>query len=228
MKNAGMGFALPIVLAVGVIIGRYSLVPPPPVGESGKEITLEDAMESVGTGLRAMKDAEDAGSKQFRTGPLPDVVTVSFNISAKGTLTNQIGVSAERSEVSILPKGSATANVESNSERGNQIMITLKNIYFNKEMPLWTAKGAEDVAKRLRLIEGFNPAVILTQPIAIPALDDQKDAILVQRLQALENNKLMLWGSSDEIPLTTTNNVVACNILKQFRGGCAYRKAHPR
>jgi hypothetical protein len=61
--------------------------------------------------------------------------------------------------------------------------------------------------------------VILTQPIAIPALDDQKDAILVQRLQARENNKLMLWGSSDEIPLTTTNNVVACNILKQFRGG---------
>jgi hypothetical protein len=35
-------------------------------------------------------------------------------------------------------------------------MITLKNIYFNKEMPLWTAKDAEDVAKRLRLIEGFN------------------------------------------------------------------------
>ena len=98
-----------------------------------------------------MARATDAVANDRRIRPLislPDVVTVSFNISAKGTLTNQIGVSAERSGVSILPKGSATANVESNSERGNQIMITLKNIYFNKEMPLWTAKDAEDVAKR--------------------------------------------------------------------------------
>jgi hypothetical protein len=47
-------------------------------------------------------------------------------------------------------------------------------IAFNKEMPLWTAKDAEDVAKRLRLIEGFNPAVILTQPIAIPALESNR------------------------------------------------------
>ena len=41
-------------------------------------------MKSVGTGLRAIKDAEDAGGKQFRTGLLPDEVTVTFNISAKG------------------------------------------------------------------------------------------------------------------------------------------------
>jgi hypothetical protein len=209
MKNAGMAFALLMVLAVGVIIGRYSLTPPPPVGESGREITLEDALKSVGTGLRAMKDAEDAGGTQFRTGLLPDEVTVTFDISAKGTLTNQIAVSAERSGVSILPKGSATANVENNSERGNQIRVTLKNIYFSKEMPLWTAKDADDVAKRLWLIEGSNPT--------IPAEDASSDKILVGRLQRLENGQLALDESS-RAPITAgkTPDVIACNILKIY------------
>lgn len=89
-------------------------------------ITLESAMESVGTGLRKMRQAEG----DLRTGLIADEVQVTFNISASGTDSSNLYV-----EVTPIPAnppigGKAGAQLQSSltAQRGNQITIKFKNI----------------------------------------------------------------------------------------------------
>jgi len=97
-------------------------------------ITLEEAMLSVGAGLRAMERAEEG----LITGLLPSEVSVTFNVSASATDSKKLYV-----EISggAAPKAGGKAGGETGSTataaRGNQITIKYSNLLFaSKDMTL--------------------------------------------------------------------------------------------
>lgn len=110
-----------IILTIALAGCASSMVVPKPGA-----ITLESAMESVGTGLRKMREAEGG----LRTGLIADEVQVTFNISASGTDSSKLYV-----EVTPIPTnppvgGKAGAELSSSltAQRGNQITVKFKNI----------------------------------------------------------------------------------------------------
>ncbi len=106
------------------------------------EITLEDALKQVGTGLRLMHDAahppQDAAhptteptDKSF--GLYADEVTVTFNVQGSRTDSKSLTVSADISPPAIIPVKGSISDTSSNSKtyaRGNTITITFKNPVF--------------------------------------------------------------------------------------------------
>jgi hypothetical protein len=213
-ETAGIAIAAALL---AIVADRFILVPPSPVDNASNAITFEAALQSVGRGLREMTDAENqidsstasltststkgaAATKPpdpsaqptsapaaFRTGLLPSEVVVTFNISAKGTLTNQVGLSAEHGPI---VKGSATATADNSAERGNQIKITFKNIYIEKDLPLWTISNPDDLSKRLMLI-GHTMATSsddFSIPVAVMQIPQKDQHLIIELLKKDEIN----------------------------------------
>ena len=114
--------AMVLTTIVASLTGCASYVVPKP-----GNITLQNAMQSVGEGFKEMKKAEG----DLRTGLIPDEVEVTFNISASGEQGGQIYV--EASPLPTFPvqgKAGGEASTKYTAQRGNQITIKFKNLVF--------------------------------------------------------------------------------------------------
>ena len=135
-----------IILALALAGCARTVVPKPGA------ITLESALESVGTGLRKMREAEGG----LRTGLICDEAQVTFNISASGTDAGKLYV-----ELTPIPTNSPTggkvgSELSSNytAQRGNQITIKFKNIMTasNKDALI---KDTMELNKLLEIIKNL-------------------------------------------------------------------------
>jgi hypothetical protein len=129
VKRIGLGF---IAVWSLFLLGCASWTVPKP-----GNITLEDALESVGRGLVQMKKAELEANegKDFKTGLLASEAEVTFNISAAGSQGGKLYV--EVTPLSAIGAGSsgragAEASTEYKASRGNQITIKFRNVAFSK------------------------------------------------------------------------------------------------
>lgn len=83
---------------------------------------------------------------------MPDEVDVTFNISASGKDTSSLHLDASSPTVPNAPiptiKLSSGKDVEISSQRGNQITIKMKNLFYASGTPFWTAKDAQEIQHR--------------------------------------------------------------------------------
>jgi hypothetical protein len=133
---------LPCVLALHVLCisacATGQIVPKP------SDITLEEAMKSVGKGLTEMKEAQG----DMRTGLLPSEVTVSFNVTASASDSKKLAVSFSSPQMPQVPvSGSITGDTSSaiSASRGNVITIKFTNLLFAPKDQLITMKQAADI-----------------------------------------------------------------------------------
>ena len=115
-----------IVLGIMLVslTGCASYVVPNP-----SAITLENAMYSVGAGLREMR----RGEGDLRTGLIPEEVEVTFNISASGDQGGKLYVEVSPIPLGVSPiqgKAGAELSAKYTAQRGNQITIRFKNLLF--------------------------------------------------------------------------------------------------
>lgn len=107
------------------------------------EITLQDAMRSVGEGLVAMKAAQES----LRTGLVPSEVVVTFNISANATDEEKLYVEVGApTSTGVTGKGGGEATSEMTTGRGNQITITFKNLLYASTGTIAYDKSPDDIA----------------------------------------------------------------------------------
>jgi hypothetical protein len=115
-----------IVLGIMLVslTGCASYVVPNP-----SAITLENAMYSVGAGLREMR----RGEGDLRTGLIPEEVEVTFNISASGDQGGKLYVEVSPIPLGVSPiqgKAGAELSAKYTAQRGNQITIKFRNLLF--------------------------------------------------------------------------------------------------
>lgn len=155
-----------LLSAIFLMSGCASMITPEP----SKNITLEAAMKSVGTGLREMREAQ--GDKL--SGLIPSEVEIQFNISASATDTAklelskkagfEVSTSASDTSSTSATEGTATtsgsstdsssskttASAESKAElgttlqgsRGNTITVKFVNIItLDKSKLAWVNEG---------------------------------------------------------------------------------------
>lgn len=139
-----------IVLLTIALAGCASMVVPKPGA-----ITLEAAMQSVGTGLRQMRVAEE----ELRTGLIADEVQVTFNISANGEQAGKLYVEVTPIPTNPPTGGRAGGELSSSytAQRGNQITVKFKNIMTasNKDTLCKDIKAVEELVKIIKG-EGFD------------------------------------------------------------------------
>jgi hypothetical protein len=135
---------LPLTLALTGCAGNDITQP--------SDVTLEQGMQSVGRGLALMKAAEIEAAKtnglspNFNTGLLPSEATVTFNIAANASNSNQLMIDLS-APPTIPVKAGATDTFSSSASgsRANQITIKFSSLYFNTASSGTnnaTAKGA--------------------------------------------------------------------------------------
>ncbi|MBZ9854890.1 hypothetical protein LB566_13860 [Mesorhizobium sp. CA13] len=91
-----------------------------------KAITLNAAMIDVADSLNDMR-ARTRGRDNF--GLIVDQVTVTFNVSSQATNTGKLAVTASNIPVAAGILGASAENtLVATGNRGNQIIITLKNL----------------------------------------------------------------------------------------------------
>jgi len=143
-----------IILALGLAGCARTVVPQPGA------ITLEQAMKSVGTGLRAMREAEGG----LKTGLIADEVQVTFNITASGTDSGSLHV-----EMTPIPTNPAAGKVSTDLSssytalRGNQITIKFKNLMTASSKDTLIT-NTDELTKILKIIES-SPS---TGPVGLP------------------------------------------------------------
>ena len=96
------------------------------VVKNPNQITLEDALKSVGQGLYNLREGEQG----LVTGLFADEAEVTFNISASDTTGSKlyVEVSPPATGVPIQGKLGAERTDSLTAQRGNQITIKFKNI----------------------------------------------------------------------------------------------------
>ncbi|CDX21358.1 hypothetical protein MPL3356_350075 [Mesorhizobium plurifarium] len=119
MRSAAVLACFPILIAG---CGTYT---PREVADPSA-ITLKAALVDVADSLNEMRARTDSRDK---FGLIPDEVTVTFNIAAHGTNTGKLNVTASGVPLGPATLGASAENTQvADSNRGNQIVIKLKNI----------------------------------------------------------------------------------------------------
>jgi hypothetical protein len=102
------------------------------------EVTLEAGMQSVGRGLALMKAAEVEAAKtnglssNFNTGLMPSEATVTFNIAASASRSNQLMIDLSAPPtIPVKASGSDTFSYSASGSRANQITVRFSSLYFN-------------------------------------------------------------------------------------------------
>jgi|CXWL01.1.fsa_nt_gi hypothetical protein len=94
-----------------------------------KEITLQDAMKSIGEGFVALADSEGP----IKTGLIASEVTVIFNISATATNSSKLNLEIGSPQNSpVTAKASDEMSSTATGSRGNQITIKFVNLFKDK------------------------------------------------------------------------------------------------
>jgi hypothetical protein len=139
MERVQTTFPLLVVL---LIQGCASFSPGQIVKPS--EVTLEQALTSLGTGLSAMHMAQ-AG---LRTGLLPAEVTVSFNLGVSANDSSKLTLDFSRaSEAAVKVGAEAGLEVEQSSQgsRANAITVKFVNLLTLPESSIVQKKSPAEV-----------------------------------------------------------------------------------
>jgi hypothetical protein len=88
------------------------------------KITFQDALKSIGAGLREMNKAEG----NFRTGLIPSGATVTFNVTAAASDTNGLYVTASVPLQTTTIGGGVNTASSTTASRANTITLTFTNI----------------------------------------------------------------------------------------------------
>ena len=124
------------------------------------DITLEAAMESVGAGLKRMRDAEG----DTKTGLLPSDVTVSFNVTVSASDSKKLAVSANTVAAAALPASAGLTGemgTTMSAARGNVITIRFTNLLFADEKQLIAKKSAQEVKDILKALKDAGITIML-------------------------------------------------------------------
>jgi len=112
-----------------------------------KEVTLEQALLSIGCGLKAMDEAQGS----FRTGLFPAEIEVKFTLSASATESGKLTLAL--ADPGGVAKVGAEGGQESKGERSNTITIKFTNVLGVQQSALAGAKSPEEIAKLLKTLK---------------------------------------------------------------------------
>jgi len=153
------------MLAVGVMSGCASFTPVKVVGEPS-EVTVEQALTSIGAGLTKMR----AAIGEDKTGLVPSEVTVNFKLAASakdsGKLTIDLSVPLTSGGVAGSGKVGAEVGQSSEGSRSNEITIKFVNLLL---LPKETLATMKDPAEIGALIDVLKERGITTMFVPVPA-----------------------------------------------------------
>lgn len=127
---------LALVSIAVVVTGCTTLKPEAVVSPS--EVTVEEALKSVATGLASMKKELD--KYEFKTGLLVDEVNLTLNLTSKATDSKTLAVDVSNilvpSTAGITGKMGLQSTEYAEGARGSTLTIKLKNNKDNERTPL--------------------------------------------------------------------------------------------
>ncbi len=156
--------------------GTKWIVPEP------SNITLEAAMESVGKGLKQMKDAQG----NIKTGLLPSEVTVTFNVTASATDTKSLHIAVSTPQAPQVPvSGSITSDLSTaiTANRGNSITIKFTNLLYTPTGQLLTDKSADEIRNKLKTLAGEGIVIYFTPEEIKKSLGNIEDKGIINYFQ---------------------------------------------
>lgn len=112
-----------------------------------QEVTLEQALLSIGCGLKAMDQAQG----RFRTGLFPSEVEVKFALSAFAAESGKLTLAL--SDLTGSAKVGDESGQESKGERSNTITIKFTNVLGVDKSALAGNKSPEEIAKLLKVLK---------------------------------------------------------------------------
>lgn len=156
------------VMAVGVLAGCASFTPVKVVGEPS-EVTIEQALVSVGNGLTRMRDAIGTD----KTGLIPAEVTVTFKLAASakdsGKLTVDLSVPITSGGTAGTASAGGEATQSSEGSRSNEITIKFVNLLVVPTNTLATAKDAKQIDELIQMLMKHGITTMFTPvPAVVP------------------------------------------------------------
>jgi len=153
--------------------------------EFGKptNITLEQALTSVGLGLAGMRTAER--SVAGAGGLIPQSVTITFNVGASASDNGSLSI---QGAAPVTASGSASTSTTAAATRSNQITITLTNILFAPAGVL--ADNPDTLDKLLKTLKdhGYDLYVVDEKNVN-PLAKSRLDAVLKDSQAPLNSSK---------------------------------------
>ena len=155
MRTVAIAGAL---IAAGVMSGCASFTPVKVVGDPS-EVTVEEALKSVGKGLNEMRLAIG----ENKTGLVTAEVIVNFKLAASakdaGKLTVDLSVPIASAGAAGSGKLGASAEQSSEGSRSNEITIKFVNLLLLPKDTLATLKNAMQIGELIMMLDahGITP-----------------------------------------------------------------------
>jgi len=155
MRTVAIAGAL---IAAGVMSGCASFTPVKVVGDPS-EVTVEEALKSVGKGLNEMRLAIG----ENKTGLVTAEVIVNFKLAASakdaGKLTVDLSVPIASAGAAGSGKLGASAEQSSEGSRSNEITIKFVNLLLLPKDTLATLKNAKQIGELIMMLDahGITP-----------------------------------------------------------------------
>lgn len=112
------------------------------------EVTLENAMKSVGTGLQLMRDAQG----EVKSGLIPTQVEVKFDLAASAKDAGKLTIDMTKDGAKTDISAGAEKSSEAEAKRGNTITITFKNILTLSKDDFAAIKSAKDIQQLVEVL----------------------------------------------------------------------------
>lgn len=134
------------------------------------EVTLEQALASVGSGLKVMHEAE----KGTKTGLIASEVTVTFAIAASkdvaGKLTVDLSKTLSGGDVSSTSTQGGSLEAKSVQSRSNNITVKFINLMMIPKETLAYQKSASELIQVMQAPEtaGWTVFVAPASPLTVP------------------------------------------------------------
>lgn len=137
-------------LSLVVLLSGCSSMYPKEVANP-KEITLEQALADVGSGLRKLHEEQ----KGVKTGLIADSVEITFNVKASANQDNKLTIDLSRDivvpEVTSKQKLEGEAKSHAEGLRENKITIKFKNFLTLPKETLVDNKSPDEVKKLIEV-----------------------------------------------------------------------------
>lgn len=159
-------FVVAALLTAGALSGCGALTPVKVVGDPS-EVTVEQALKSVGDGLRDMRVAIG----ENKTGLIPAEVTINFKLAASATANGKLTVDLSVPLTSAGAAGSgkvgASAEQTSAGSRSNEISIRFVNLLLVPKETLATIRSAAEIDALIKALKE-NDITTYVAPVLIP------------------------------------------------------------
>lgn len=159
------GLVYGALVIVCVMSGCASFTPVQVVGQPS-EVTVEEALKSVGRGLHDMR--LEIGEN--KTGLVPAEVIVNFKLAASakdsGKLTVDLSVPLTSGGAAGSGKIGAEAEKSSEGSRSNEITIKFVNLLLLPKDTLGTIKSAKDIDDLITMLKGHGITPMFVAPSA--------------------------------------------------------------